>query len=672
MIMILLVIYSEEGFQVKIPEEGDFKTFQTSEIYNENLNNNTWEKDHEEGWANEVARQIREGDQKYRGIIIDKHHSTGNWQRAVRLAGHIALTLEEESLCPIFLTDFDTIDIESADLKDLPILDFFQCPGVYYKPYSELFRRSRNKQTGEEEYAIEGLFRKSQKVNWKEFHIPFKHDNRHQISNEWGAISLALNAGYEKSEISYDYPETLYFKFLQKKFHPNLFTSVERKQVLIELDFDSVPSDKICFTNLLQRKKILLIDDNAEKGWSAVLEKLFDCDIDRISYAIGVLNDRGELKIDPNNFDIIFLDLYIPNVQTNKPELSNGLKILKKIKQAYPGVPVVVFTASNKAWNLDKVQEEGADGMYIKESPLFIDDKNYSKENFKEFLKTVKYSFQKYDVLRPFWEEIEEIQSVYLPLISDTHSAKIKSRVSERLEMFFGLLKRGFEQRKFNKERFFFDDNELAFMTLWSILNDIQEAYFEKARPNISLLDNGGNTLTHHPAPNNRRISYLKRHFKWKIQSQSDVFVEYEYSLKYDRTGTPQVNSNGFYILKHDQVSQFSFQSNDFLIGAKQATRTNYETTIFMQIAFLLEKMVSLSSSSSTKAQYQQELVRLNEIRNHLYLTHGDEISSNYYASTESDKRKALGYNITPKGDIKPLFELVGFLLTGQEIRVSV
>jgi hypothetical protein len=106
------------------------------------------------------------------------------------------------------------------------------------------------------------------------------------------------------------------------------------------------------------------------------------------------------------------------------------------------------------------------------------------------------------------------------------------------------------------------------------------------------------------------------------------------------------------------------------LIGAKQATRTNYETTIFMQIAFLLEKMGSLSSSSN-KAQYQQELVMLNKIRNHLYLTHGADISSNYYASTELDKRKDPRYNITPKGDIKRLFELVGFLLTGQEIIVS-
>ena len=41
---------------------------------------------------------------------------------------------------------------------------------------------------------------------------------RHQVSNEWGALRLARNAGYSEDEIGYQYPPTLYFKYLNKKF----------------------------------------------------------------------------------------------------------------------------------------------------------------------------------------------------------------------------------------------------------------------------------------------------------------------------------------------------------------------------------------------------------------------------------------------------------------------
>jgi len=51
-------------------------------------------------------------------------------------------------------------------------------------------------------------------------------------------------------------------------------------------------------------------------------------------------------------------------------------------------------------------------------------------------------------------------------------------------------------------------------------------------------------------------------------------------------------------------------------------------------------------------------------------LTHGDVIDVGYYTETEQDKRGSPIYNITPKGAIKELFELISFLLTGKTISV--
>jgi hypothetical protein len=91
---------------------------------------------------------------------------------------------------------------------------------------------------------------------------------------------------------------------------------------------------------------------------------------------------------------------------------------------------------------------------------------------------------------------------------------------------------------------------------------------------------------------------------------------------------------------------------------------TNYETTLFLQIAYLIERKNNLSNSFN-KVKFQQTLLRLNEIRNHLYLTHGSDISSGFYDKTEKEKRSY--HNIKPEKDIKDLFELISFLLTGKE-----
>ena len=57
----------------------------------------------------------------------------------------------------------------------------------------------------------------------------------------------------------------------------------------------------------------------------------------------------------------------------------------------------------------------------------------------------------------------------------------MQERMKERFEMFYGLLKRSFEETKFNEENYHYSHLELAFMTLWSCLNDIQHEFFDKS-----------------------------------------------------------------------------------------------------------------------------------------------------------------------------------------------
>jgi hypothetical protein len=235
--------------------------------------------------------------------------------------------------------------------------------------------------------------------------------------------------------------------------------------------------------------------------------------------------------------------------------------------------------------------------------------------------------------------------------------------------MFYGLLKRGFEQTEFNEKQFHFSDNELAFMTLWSTLNEISEANFIKSQPTIAIQDSAGKLLTNHPG--GQPITYNQNHFKWEIIGQSDTYVEYTYTTIFDtNTGHHTTNTSGkFYKLNHERKSCFLFDNNQFQIVSPIKTNVNYENTLFLQIAFLIERKANLSISSN-KSNFQQTLVRLNEVRNHLYLTHGAEISTGFYNQTEKAKR--VNHTIKPNGDIKDLFELISFLLTGKENNVDI
>lgn len=487
-------------------------------------------------------------------------------------------------------------------------------------------------------------------------------DNRHQITNEWGAVKLALNAGYTSNKISYKFPETLYFKYLEIKYPHNSLSVEERQLFFDEKDYD-FPSDKVDIASLLKKNKILLIDDNAEKGWKSVLEKIFNC----IITSKTTIRDTLDIS-DYEEYDIVFLDLYLPNpLMDDNIDMQHSITILESIKKAYPQIPIIVFTASNKSWTLHEVIDRGADGMYVKEAPDYAGNSMYSKENFKNFMQTVVSCLNKYKILRPYWEAIQTIlNDSTFQSIEEKGNSKFKERIKERLEMFFGLLKRGFEETKYNKEQFHFSDYELAFMTLWSILNEISEANYVKTQPLLTIVDSSSNLINLHPGGQN--IVYKPNNYKWEILKQSDIFIEYDCQITKDSFGNFETNASGRYFkLSYEQQSPLEFKNNIFSITQTKKTKTNYETTLFLQIAYLLERKNNLSANTN-KLAFQNILVSLNETRNHLYLTHGAEISTGFYYKTEKDKRST--HNIKPDKDIKNLFELVSFLITGIENKV--
>lgn len=206
-------------------------------------------------------------------------------------------------------------------------------------------------------------------------------DPGHQLANDWGAFRLAKFAGYT---ILLDKPSSLYFKYKD---------SLTNNELVPESNTNIGVFNETC--------KALLIDDNADSGWMEILKYILKHKIvmPGKTSSLDVIRTYKEAMEfnDYTNYDIVFLDLRLLKEEDRGQEIIDieqftGTKVLHKIKNINRGIQVIIFTASNKAWNIEKLLEIGANGYYIKESPEYILSPVFSKENYNELLSTVKKS----------------------------------------------------------------------------------------------------------------------------------------------------------------------------------------------------------------------------------------------------------------------------------------
>jgi CheY-like chemotaxis protein len=445
--------------------------------------------------------------------------------------------------------------------------------------------------------------------------LPF---NKHQATNEWGAIKLLLCHGMTLAEIessSYQIPKTVYFK--QKLAIQNIKEDTK-------IDFSSygklpdLQIEKGRFPGNVQKiSKILLIDDNADKGWRFALEKIFA----PVQVEVCTCFEDADGIADYSIYDLIFLDLRLPEkVNGIHPDIENGKKLIRSIKANKNAlyIPLIVFTASQQARTMHEVLNLGADAMYVKEPPDW--SVYQSMENYHDLIRLLNRQILKGVELKSYWKAIEQIKRSFLPEIIDTALFKFKSRIEERLEMFYGLLKKKHEEFEYNMHRFHFSGEVLAFITLWSILNEIQEAYFEK------------------------------RADDWKIKNQHPG----KFYLKIRMIGGQKKLHSDFQLTPSKALPYYEFDP-----GGMVYREYNYRKLLSLQIAFLLKAKNQLRSPMNMDG-FLQILHDANEQRNALYLTHGDDLASGYYDRIE--KAKLVSAPMTQN-----LFKLVTYLLTGND-----
>jgi CheY-like chemotaxis protein len=197
---------------------------------------------------------------------------------------------------------------------------------------------------------------------------PANYDSHHNVDNEFALIqwSKSINC-YDRlpNNFKKEYDSKLYFKYLKLKH--------------------TLPNEKLQFVSSIIEFKnninILLIDDEAMKGWETFYCSLFSGSSKKITFKDSCIDFKNiqtkediiskiEFIISDFKPDVVLLDLRLLESDFLKETLPNeltGLKVLEKIKEINKGIQVIITTASNKAWNFNHAKQKGAYDFIIKD-----------------------------------------------------------------------------------------------------------------------------------------------------------------------------------------------------------------------------------------------------------------------------------------------------------------
>lgn len=265
---------------------------------------------------------------------------------------------------------------------------------------------------------IDELPKEIKKLNLQ---VPTNYEDNHSIANEWAIHRWSQVIGAKDDpgiiKINDIQNNNLYFKYLKTInpiSHLNKLTSAQLK------------------INYKDKPKVLYVDDEAEKGWYEIFcNILYEENGIDFEYLDEEFNEktRNEIieitieKIKKEDIDLVILDfrLHKDDFDNSKIEAISGYQILKKIKEHNKGIQVIIFSATNKIWNLQALQNAGADGFIIKESPENSIDYNFIKQSIENFISITEECLNK-RFLKYFFKTCEEIKNNINNIYSDPHS----------------------------------------------------------------------------------------------------------------------------------------------------------------------------------------------------------------------------------------------------------
>ena len=382
-----------------------------------------------------------------------------------KIAYHIRLSINElkyKSLIPILFVSTTTLN--SIVLKASLWSHILSTKGVYFSSISDFekikLELSVVEEITSEEYKSE--FWDIIKV------LPGEVMGRHSLANVWGAYSMDKAANTNILRFNSDFQSRsgeLYFKYVSAI--NNLKTLNIKTVGYINLS-PSCPIDA-------KNRKILLIDDEADKGWESVLRKIFSTNLPDDFVVINEkvkdydkFTPKSKSIIENEHFDLYLIDLRLGGLEEDgilKPDDFSGMKVMRKIKSINPGNQVIIFTASNKVWNLKALLDAGADGYYMKESPEFAFTNEFSVQNYLRFKDDVQRCFDR-SYLKSVYLDIQDIK-VYINKIGSTD---FKNELLNQFDLFWSMISKSISET----------DYAYSFINLYFVIEIINKNSYQQ------------------------------------------------------------------------------------------------------------------------------------------------------------------------------------------------
>lgn len=449
----------------------------------------------------------------------------------LRLVAHIRCTQTPNQLKNIFIYGV----VHYQKLMKHPYFDILKTKNVFYIDYSKKALQEAEKRETEPflQSELANEIRKIQLVAPK--------DN-HSIANEWAIYRWAKtieSSDNDIEKINAKIESALYYKYL-KTIYPISETDANLQNLKIKTPENDKP-------------KILYIDDEWEKGWYKIFEtilydnsniKHFDyLDIDFSQNKEDIINQAIE-EIKTKNIDIVILDfrLHESDFENNDLQENTSIRILQKIKKYNQGIQVVYFSATNKIWNLQKLQALGADGFIIKEAPENSIDSQFTADtirNFKEVMETavkrkflkiiflickqIKKNIENQIALNPF-EEYNKFLKILITQIKIIEQAISKIDLKVKMSMDIVFLSAYNFLEHFKNYYFKYDNKDYRYY-IGEKKEDVNNYYFDRQNKFIKNKD-VIKDLTWFCAMANLFIDYFE------ICSQEDKKVEYLNKVK--------------------------------------------------------------------------------------------------------------------------------------------
>ncbi len=395
----------------------------------------------------------------------------------LRLATHIRCTPGINHNKNIYIFSFVDINL----LLNHECFDILKTKGVNLINYNfhEIQALVSNSIT---ELVIEELKIEIQKLNLK---IPTNYEDSHSIANEWAILrwSEAINANDDCIDKIKNIQESnLYFKYLKTLYPVNNLDRLTSSQLKIYHQ---------------DNPKILYIDDEAEKGWYEIFCKIIE-DENKIYFRHldEEFNEKSKeeiinisvKKVIDEDFDLVILDFRLHKDDFENINITEvtGYQILKKIKEHNKGIQVIIFSATNKVWNLQALQDAGSDGFIIKESPSNSTDSEFTKQSINNLTKSIELCLNM-TFLKVAFKIIQEIKIHLFKISNDCNEKefeklfklKFKNEIFIQLDIIYDCLKKS----SIDISTEIKDENSylnLSFISIFKIIELINDYYTDE------------------------------------------------------------------------------------------------------------------------------------------------------------------------------------------------